>query len=63
MAVLRQAVRWWMAAHRRAARSLAAGGHRGEGVVSLAFCAALDLLVLVVGLFVAAMLVSPVLGI
>ena len=50
-------------AHRHTLRALWTAGHRGDGVRQLAVCVLVDLAVAVVGLFVVAMIVSPVLGI
>ena len=44
-------------------RALWTSGHRGEGARRLAVCVVVDLAVAVVGLFIVAMIVSPVLGI
>jgi hypothetical protein len=58
-----QAVAWLVAIHRHAAITLWTSGHRADGLRRLALCGAVDLVVAVVGLFVVAMIVSPVLGI
>jgi hypothetical protein len=58
-----QAVAWWAAFHRHTARALWAPGHRADGVRHLGLCFVVDLVAAVVGLFVVAMIVSPVLGI
>jgi hypothetical protein len=58
-----QAVAWWAAIHRHAAVTVWTSGHRADGLRRLALCGVVDLVVAVVGLFVVAMIVSPVLGI
>ena len=63
MAHLKRGLEWWTALHRQTVRALVGAGNRADGVRSLAFCALIDLLFAVVGLFLVAMLVSPVLGI
>ncbi len=60
---LRTFGRWWTATHRRALRLLRATDRRAEGVRVAAVCAAADLGIAVVLMFVAAMVVSPFLGI
>jgi hypothetical protein len=60
---LRRGLRWLIAAHRRMARELLAGAARRDGLRTLALCVAVDLLVLLGGLFIVAMIVAPVLGI
>jgi hypothetical protein len=62
-AYLAQAVAWWLAMHRHTLSALWAAGHRRDGARYLAVCAAVDFVVALVGLFVVAMIVSPVLGI
>jgi hypothetical protein len=62
LAFIRQAVRLWADMHRRAGRALV-GRQPGERVRKVAFCAAVDLFLAIVTLFVVAMLVSPLLGI
>jgi hypothetical protein len=60
---LRKVGRWWLDAHRKAMRAVRArGGPRGRTRI-VAFCAAIDMAVAVVVVFIAAMLVSPFLGI
>ena len=54
---------WWAALHREMMRSLWTSGHRIEGARRLAVCAAVDLVLALVALFVVGMIVSPVLGI
>jgi hypothetical protein len=49
--------------HRATLRALWTSGHRGEGARHLAICAGLDFVVGLVGLFVVAMIVAPILGI
>jgi hypothetical protein len=63
MAHFRRGLGWWAALHRQMVRELVAAGNRTDGLRSLAFCAVIDVLFAVVGLFFVAMLVSPVLGI
>jgi hypothetical protein len=63
MAHVRRGLAWWAMLHRQTARALIGGGSRVDGARSLLFCAAVDVLFAVVGLFLVAMLVSPVLGI
>jgi hypothetical protein len=58
-----QAVAWWVALHRATLHALSTTGHRREGTRHLAICAGLDFVVALVGLFVVAMIVAPVLGI
>jgi hypothetical protein len=62
-AYLRQAVAWWVALHRATMHALWASGQRREGARHLALCAAVDFVAALVGLFVVAMIVAPVLGI
>jgi hypothetical protein len=62
-AYLVEAFAWLVAFHRRTARALWTPGRRGGGFASLAVCALVDGVVAVIGLFVVAMIVSPVLGI
>jgi hypothetical protein len=57
------AVSWWLAFHRQGVLSLWTPGRRADGVRHLALCAAMDIVAALVGLFVVAMIVSPVLGI
>jgi hypothetical protein len=63
MAHLRRGLAWWAMLHRQTARALIVAGSRVDGARSLLLCAAVDVLFAVVGLFLVAMLVSPVLGI
>ncbi len=63
VAHFRRGVGWWAALHGETVRTLVGAGHRAEGLRSLAFCALIDVLFAVVGLFLVAMLVAPVLGI
>lgn len=58
-----QAVRWWLTAHRRAAGVVAGSSHRSDGLVWLGTCALVDLLILIAGFFVTAMVVAPISGI
>jgi hypothetical protein len=58
-----QAAAWWVALHRATLHALWTPGHRGDGARHLAVCAGLDFAVALVGLFVVAMIVAPVLGI
>jgi hypothetical protein len=44
-------------------QALWSAGHRGNAARALAVCVAVDVVVALVGLFVVAMIVSPVLGI
>ncbi len=60
---LLQATAWWAAFHRQTGQALWTSGRRRVGVRRVALCALLDLAVGLVGLFVVAMIVSPVLGI
>jgi hypothetical protein len=60
---MRRAARAWMRLHRRMLRRLATRGRRGAGLVRLVGCVALDLVLLLWALFLAAMLVSPFLRI
>jgi hypothetical protein len=62
-AYLGQAVAWWAALHRATLHALWTSGQRREGARHLALCAAVDLVGALVGLFVVAMIVAPVLGI
>ena len=62
-AYLIQAVAWWAAFHRHTARSLWTAGHRVAGLRQLALCVLMDVGVALVGLFVVAMIVAPILGI
>ncbi len=62
LAFIRQALRLWADMHRRAGRALV-GRQPGERVRRVAFCAAMDLLLAIVTLFVVAMLAAPLLGI
>ena len=57
------ASRWWVSAHRDLFRSLTRAGTGAGWIGPLALCAALDLAVAAVALFVVAMAVAPVLGI
>jgi hypothetical protein len=63
MAHLRRGLGWWTALHGETIRTLVAAGNRADGLRSLVFCALVDILFAVVGLFLVAMLVAPVLGI
>jgi hypothetical protein len=63
LAHLRRGVAWWAGLHGEMVRALLVAGNRVDGLRSLAFCAVIDVLVAVVGLFLVAMLVAPVLGI
>jgi hypothetical protein len=58
-----QGAAWWAALHRATLRALWAPGHRRDGARHLALCAVVDFVVALVGLFVVAMIVAPVLGI
>jgi hypothetical protein len=62
-AFLRQAFHLWADIHRRAGRAVMRRAGQARPVRKVAFCAAVDLLLGIVALFVVAMLVSPVLGI
>jgi hypothetical protein len=62
-AYVAQAAAWWLALHRATLHALWSAGHRGDGARHLAVCAAVDVVVALVGLFVVAMIVAPVLGI
>ncbi|HUJ65670.1 MAG TPA: hypothetical protein VLX59_09050 [Acidimicrobiales bacterium] len=59
----RRGLAWWVALHRETFRALIVTGGRAYGVRSLLLCALVDFLLAVVGLFLVAMLVAPVLGI
>jgi hypothetical protein len=63
LAFLRRCVHWWIGLHRHTAHALMSAGRRVEGFQSLVLCAAVDLLVAIVGLFSVAMVVAPVMGI
>jgi hypothetical protein len=63
MAYLAQAVAWWTARHRAMLRALWRSGQRSDGLRRLAVCALIDMGAALVGLFVVAMMVAPVLGI
>jgi hypothetical protein len=52
----------WLAVHRRLIASLLTPGRRAEGIRLAAFCGLIDAALAVVGLFFAAMVVSPVVG-
>ena len=58
-----QAVRLWWSAHRRAAGLLTGGSRRADGLVWIGICGFVDLLILIVGFFVTAMVVAPISGI
>jgi hypothetical protein len=58
-----QAAAWWVALHRATMHALWTAGQRRDGARHLAVCAAVDLVAVLVGLFVVAMIVAPVLGI
>jgi hypothetical protein len=60
---LAQAAAWLVALHRHTARALWTSGRRAHGLRQLALCTVLDVVVALVGLFVVAMIVAPVLGI
>jgi hypothetical protein len=60
---VRGAVRWWLHTHRRTFRTVISAGARRQRARALAFCAAVDAAVAVGFVFVAAMVVSPLLGI
>lgn len=60
---MRRAALWWVAIHRRAISAFLTAGRRYEGFKSLVFCGIVDAGVAIVGLFIAAMVVSPVIGI
>jgi hypothetical protein len=62
-AYLRQAIAWWVALHRATMHALWTSGQRREGARHLVLCAAVDVVAALVGLFVVAMIVAPVLGI
>jgi hypothetical protein len=49
--------------HRHTLLALWTSGHRRDGARQLAVCAAVDFVAALVGLFVVAMIVAPVLGI
>jgi hypothetical protein len=63
IATVRGAVAWWLHTHRRTFRTLISAGARRQRARALAFCAAVDAAIAVGLLFVAAMAVSPLLGI
>jgi hypothetical protein len=60
---LAEVLRWWVTQHRRALSGLRLHATRAGGLRRLAFCAAMDLVVAALGLFFAALVVSPFLGI
>jgi len=60
---LRRAVAWWLAVHARMLSGLSTRGRRAEGIRTAVFCGLLDLVLAIITLFVAAMIVSPVIGI
>jgi hypothetical protein len=62
-AYVAQAAAWWVALHGATLHALWTAGQRGNGARHLVVCAAVDLVVALVGLFVVAMIVAPVLGI
>jgi hypothetical protein len=62
MAHVRRGLAWWAVLHGQTVRALIGAGSRLDGARSLLLCAAVDVLFAVVGLFLVAMLVSPVLG-
>jgi hypothetical protein len=62
-AYLGQAVAWWVALHAATMHALWTSGQRREGARHLVLCAAVDFVAALVGLFVVAMIVAPVLGI
>ncbi|MBV9661168.1 MAG: hypothetical protein JO337_08430 [Acidimicrobiales bacterium] len=53
---------WWLEVHGRMVTSSMSASRRAEGVRLAVFCGLLDLALLLVGLFVVAMVVSPVIG-
>lgn len=59
----RRVARWWLDTHREMIGLLWRAGHRRNGVRRLAWCALVDVVGALVGLFVVAMIVAPVLGI
>jgi hypothetical protein len=63
LAAIGRAMSWWVEAHTRAVQLSAARGRRAEAVRSVAFCAVVDVGVAIAAIFVAAMLVAPVIGI
>jgi hypothetical protein len=63
LAAIGRAMTWWVDAHTRAVQLSAARGRRAEAVRSLAFCAVVDVGLAIATIFVAAMLVAPVIGI
>lgn len=60
---LRRFLAWWLQAHRQAAAMLLRTGQRVNGVRAAAFCAAVDLMLAAVGLFLAGMIVAPLIGV
>ena len=60
---LRRSIAWWVQTHRRTIRTVVSPGGRRQRTRALAFCAALDGAVAIAVVFVAAMVVSPFLGI
>jgi len=60
---VRRGLAWWLVLHRETFRALIVTGGRAYGMRSLLFCALVDFLFAVIGLFLVAMLVAPVLGI
>ncbi len=62
-AYVAQGAAWWVALHRATLHALWTTGQRGNGARHLAACVVVDFVVGLVGLFVVAMIVAPVLGI
>jgi hypothetical protein len=59
------AFKWWVASHRAVLKELSGPSRpyaAGEAVQRIALCAAVDLVVALLGLFVVAMAVAPILG-
>jgi hypothetical protein len=60
---LRAFLAWWLDVHHRAVSLLLTAGQRGEGVQAAAFCAGVDLVLAVIGLFLVGMIVAPIIGV
>lgn len=57
-----RAARWWLGIHRDVLKSLPTAGRRAAGFRLLAWCALVDLAAAVVGGFVLAIVIAPILG-
>jgi hypothetical protein len=60
---LRRFLAWWLGEHYHAASLLIKAGHRGDGLRAAGFCAAMDLVLAVIGLFLVGMIVAPIIGV